>query len=112
MPSGNVYIQTLAVASYTVGMSTATQELLRLCKLLPEAKLVEATDFVRSLLGQPEATQTEDAMDAPLSDDDIAMMKRSMKDIDEGRWTEASVFLNDMRAKLLAMKAEQAKALK
>src|SRR5580700_5933999 len=46
-------------------MSTETQELIRLCEQLPEAKRIEVADFVRFLLAQEDEERWEQIIASP-----------------------------------------------
>jgi len=46
-------------------MSTETQELIRICEALPEAKRVEVTDFARFLLAQEGDERWEQIIASP-----------------------------------------------
>ena len=46
-------------------MSTETQELIRICEALPEAKRVEVTDFARFLLAQQGDERWEQIIASP-----------------------------------------------
>lgn len=63
--------------------------------------------------GQAEVLTVDDerAREAELAQD-VAAMRKSMQQIDDGDYLEAGEFFDGLRAKLLAMKAEQEKAAK
>jgi len=74
-----------------------------------EAEVLTVNGEARAVLLSP-AVYDELAREALLMRD-IAVMRRAMQEIDEGKGMEAGAFFDGLRAKLLAMKASQQKSI-
>jgi PHD/YefM family antitoxin component YafN of YafNO toxin-antitoxin module len=70
-----------------------------------EAEIITVDGEARGVLLSP-AVYDDLARQAQLSRD-VAMIRRSVKDIDEGKFLEAGVYFDGLREKVLAMKAAQ-----
>jgi prevent-host-death family protein len=75
-----------------------------------EAEILTVNGEARAVLVPP-AIYDELAREAQLTRD-VANVRRSLKDIQEGRVMEAGAFFKKLRAELLAMKPQQERAAK
>lgn len=71
-----------------------------------EAEIITVNGEARAVLLAP-AVYDEMAREYELSRD-VAIIRQSMKEIDEGKGIDARVFFAELRAKLMAMEAAQA----
>jgi PHD/YefM family antitoxin component YafN of YafNO toxin-antitoxin module len=85
----------------------ATETLDRLART-GEAEILTVNGEARAVLLSP-AAYDEIARDAELTRD-VAAIRRAMKEFDEGKGRPVDDFFDEVRAKLLAMKAAQVKA--
>ena len=83
----------------------ATETLERLNRT-GEAEILTVNGEARAILLSPEAYD-ELAKEAQATRD-VAMIRRAMREIDEGKGQEAGPFFDALRARLLAMKAGKA----
>lgn len=100
-------ISTQHTQSLTDFRQKATETLDRL-NTTGDAEILTVNGEARAVLLSP-AVYDELAREAQLTRD-VAVVRRAMKQIDEGNYVEAEPFFSGLRAKLLAMKAEQQKA--
>jgi PHD/YefM family antitoxin component YafN of YafNO toxin-antitoxin module len=99
-------ISTEHTQSLTDFRQKATETLDRLNQT-GEAEILTVNGEARAVLLSPSAYD-DLAREAQLSKD-VAMMRRAIKEIDEGKYQEAEVFFDGLHAKLLAMKAAKSK---
>ena len=76
-----------------------------------EAEVLTVDGVARAVLVTPSAyddlaREAEEVREAQL-ELDVEVIRRSMRDIDEGRFRSADEFFDELHAKLLAMKARQ-----
>lgn len=100
-------ISTQHTQSLTEFRQKATETLDRLNRT-GEAEILTVNGEARAVLLSP-AVYDELAREAQLTRD-VAVIRRAMKQIDDGNYVEAETFFGDLRARLLAMKAEQQQA--
>lgn len=82
----------------------ATETLDRLAQT-GEAEIITVNGEARAVLVAP---SVYDAMNREAqATRDVAMIRRAMRELEEGQGEEAGVFFDGLRSKLLAMKAEQ-----
>lgn len=75
-----------------------------------EAEILTVNGEARAVLLSP-AVYDELAREAQVTRD-VAIIRKAMKQIDDGNYTDSSEFFGGLRSKLLAMKAQRQKARK
>lgn len=100
-------ISTQHTQSLTDFRQKATETLDRLNRT-GEAEILTVNGEARAVLLSP-VVYDELAREAQLTRD-VAVIRRAMKQIDDGNYVEAETFFGDLRARLLAMKAKQQQA--